>query len=308
MLVDRVADRVQQRRGLFPGFSWPGELPKHWVMVRHVHDRSPRVQELLTHGGGTDHRALTPVGDLSRSGLAVLDRQLTVRPEDVAIGTDLVADLYDPSLVISRGYVGPDRRVSPRSSRPVPALGLLVRRTVLVAFLTAVVVAPLTLIVARSIPPAAAHPAMPQVQATPDSKAGPAKHSPHEAPTPGRQIARAEAAYRRALVRFGGSAGPATATGTMSHSSPTGARLVGGAHGSATPSIAVARQVRQSAAHSIGVEQRAAAQAQAAQQRAAAQAATAQRKAAAMAARAQAQAARGALRGGAPAGNAPVGT
>ena len=206
---------------------------------------------------------------------------------------ELLADLYDPSLVISHGYVGPDRRRFDRSSPPAPAVPPWLHRILVVVFLTALVVTPLTLISARSVPPSATAPG-----AAPGSTA-PRSARAREAgdPTPrvftasSQEIARADAAYQRALARAGGPDAGAASVGPAGSSAP------------AATQTAVGPQAQQLSGPSAAAVQRAAAVGQASQAWAATRAAAAQRRAAAASARAQARAQRAAARGdGAAAG------
>ena len=232
-----------------------------------------------------------------------------MRPKDIEIivGADLLADLHDPSLIISQGYVGPDRRRFDRSIPPPTGMPMWLRRTMLVVFLTTVVVVPLTMISVRSVPPAASSPgaSQPQTPTTPKVKAGSHLHPPHVITASSQQIARAEAAYQKALARAGYSndSVPTSATATAPPAPASQASQAEAATGAPRnmqlTSSQSQQQTQQQIQRAAAAQLRVAAQAQAAEARAAAQAATAQRRAAAAEARAQAQAARSAAHPGA---------
>ena len=279
-------------------------------------DRSPGVKELLAAGGGTHHGTSSPAVGPARSAIDVLPREVVVHPTDVEIivGADLLADLHDPSLVISHGYVGPDRRRFDRSIPPPTGMPMWLRRTMLVVFLTTVVVVPLTMISVRSVPPAASSPgaSQPQTPTTPKAKSGPHRHLPHVITASSQQIARAEAAYQKALARAGYSndSVPTSATATATATAPTAPTAPASQASQAEAATGAPRnmqltssqsqqQTQQQIQRAAAAQLRVAAQAQAAEARAAAQAATAQRRAAAAEARAQAQAARSAAHPGA---------
>ena len=280
-------------------------------------DRSPGVKELLAAGGGTHHGTSSPAVGPARSAIDVLPREVVVHPTDVEIivGADLLADLHDPSLIISQGYVGPDRRRFDRSIPPPTGMPMWLRRTMLVVFLTTVVVVPLTMISVRSVPPAASSPgaSQPQTPTTPKAKSGPHRHLPHVITASSQQIARAEAAYQKALARAGYSnasvptsasaTAPPAPTATSSQASQ--ASQAEAATGASQHLQLTSAQSQQQTQRAAAAQLRVAAQAQAAEARAAAQAATAQRRAAAAEARAQAQAARSAAH---PGGSGASGT
>jgi len=303
-------------------------------MLGQAHDRSPGVEELFTTGGEADRvaPAVDPAG--RRRGTTRTDRPVVpstgasdappagrpdlISPQDleVVIAPEWLADLHDPSLVISHGYVGPDRRRVDRTpTPPVRQLPSWVRHVFVVVFLTAVVVTPLTMISARSIPPATVT-QTPAIAGAPGSgspapKGGGSagRHVAHVITATPAEVARADAAYERALAREQAANSPAptgpgatgeSVTGTASPGSPASA-----ATGSAAAARAQAAQQR-AQAQAQAAQQRAAAQAQAAQQRAAAQAAAAQRQADRAAARAQAKVARAASRAG-PGATTPAG-
>ena len=144
-------------------------------MVGKSQESSLGVEELLAGGTGATRGVPGSSRQQASSGVAVLSRAVIVAPEDVEIvfPSSLVADLHDPSLVISHGYVGPDRRRFDRASPPVPSgPPAWLRRIRSVALLTAMVVLPLTAISARSVPPASVGAAPSQsAQAAPTAKA-----------------------------------------------------------------------------------------------------------------------------------------
>jgi hypothetical protein len=265
------------------------------------HDRSPEVAESASTGGEDHRREPDLSSEPSGSGLAVLSREpLAVRREDVEVVVDpaLFADLHDPSLVITRGYVGPERRRAPRLVPEARRRPSWLRHVWNVLFLTFVVVVPLTMIAARSVPPSTTDPSPAQAQ----GKQGPGKvstRSPSRAATHPRvftaspdEVARAEAAYQRALARVEGTGGGSSA-GAVPSTGPapaTGDLGVVGANGASAAAAAPA----------VTGASRADAQAQAAASRAQAQADAAARRSAQAASRAAAQAARAAARAAIP--------
>jgi hypothetical protein len=266
------------------------------------HDRIPGAQELLAPEGGSDRLERISVAVRAGATVAVLPHEVVVllRDVEVVVAPELVADLYDPSLVISSGYVGPDRRRTDRSSPPKSGVPQWLRRVLEVVLLTGMVVVPLTMIAARSVPPAATGPSPTQVKAPGKtgtvSRAGSRHGARHVFTASSKQIARAESAYQRALARVGASA---TAAAPM----PSGGGAGAGAaltsqRTEAEQATASVAKGQQAAAAAAAVQQRAASQAQAAQARATDQAAAAQRRVARAATRAQAQAARAAAHAG----------
>jgi len=171
---------------------------------------------------------LHPAGvvDLGHAGLPVgadgtaadVARRPLVVPE-LVLDPEWLADLDDPTLIISPGYVGPDRRGSARDEdgtvRGRRRRVGFVRRGTQVALMTALAVVSLALIASRSAPPAAHAPSAPNaaVAAAPTGRTG----AGHASRSASRQMARAEAAAQRSLGRH-----PA-ATGVAA-SSPSGAR------------------------------------------------------------------------------------
>ena len=253
------------------------------VMTGQGFDRSSGVQGLLTRGQ-EGHRRTVSAGTVltavellaGRDDTLALpdgepDRLPVVVPPghvEVVLDPGWLVDLHDPTLVISHGYVGPDRRRVDRTwdelAPPGGRRGRFLRRVVQIAVMTVVFVASLTVIASRSVPPAAT--------GTPPAvtKAAPAttdrgQRTQHTFGATPRQIARADAAYERTLARVQAAPSPAAVSG---------------------------RAARQASVAAAAAEARAQAKSQAAQARAAAQAAAAQRRAAQAAARAAARAAR----------------
>ncbi len=102
------------------------------------------MREVLTPEGVTDRGDEFPTAEPGASGLAVLHREVAVRPRDVevVISPDLVADLYDLILRHFHGYVGPHRRrhyLAGATTGHVPWYS----RIMTVLLLTAMVVVPL---------------------------------------------------------------------------------------------------------------------------------------------------------------------
>jgi len=212
-------------------------------------------------------------------------RQIAVRPGDVEVivPPDLLADLHDPTLIITSGYVGPERRRTDRgagghTAPPSVAPGAQwLRRILHIVMMTLIVVVPLTWIAARSTP--AATTATPPPSASPTAAAAPrdhgraARHGSHVFGATPAQLAKAEAAYHRQLARVEGAGGgtPVVAAPSGAPASPTPTQTAG---------VAVPAQARQ------------AAQLLAAQTRAQARAAAAERRIEAAADRAAARSAR----------------
>ncbi len=142
--------------------------------------------------------ALVPAGRPAALVSAGSGRSVTVRPDEieVVVPDEWLADLHDPSLVIAPSYIGPDRRRWVRTEPPPPAptgLPLWLRRVFLVVFLTALCVVPLTMIAARSIPPATAPPAAPSAVTAADAQA---RQQARAAARAAKAQARAEGAQR----------------------------------------------------------------------------------------------------------------
>ncbi len=267
-------------------------MPKLQVMTGQDHDRASGVQALLTRGQG--HLVEAPVGaefptaiDLLAGAAPGRSRRLvTVHLEDVEIvlAPEWLADLHDPTLVISQGYVGPDRR---QGDRTPPGYGGADGRTrragrfvriARIVCITLVLAVPLTLMAAGSVPSSPT--------GTPSPAASTGHHrSAGSTATPG-QVAQVGAARQRALARRQLAAG-----------TPAGGGAVSAVQAASGPGV-THQQLRASAADQARVaakrqaaQTRADAQAAAAQRRAAVQAAAAQRRALTQATRAQTQAA-----------------
>lgn len=287
------------------------------VMSGQGRTRVPGVQIARTPEGGTNRREPLPAGGPASSALALRPVRVDepAGASDVVITPDLVADLHDPTLVITHGYVGPERRHADRRSGEWPTTAgsrpSLARRALSVVLLTAAVVVPLTMIAARSVPPATANGA-PTPATAPSAPTSPAG-APHRATkvfgATAQQIARAESAYQRALARVGasGAGGPHAGSGTGASGAalvassdavspePQAAPAAGGAGGTSPAGPGPSAAARQrTAAAAAGAAARAAAQAAAAQRRLANAAARAQ----ARAQRAAARAATGGVGGG----------
>ncbi len=295
----------------------------HHVMTGQEFDRSSGVQGLLTRGQqarrasaaaagaptATDllagaaqpvdpagsGRAYGPVATAVPAPAGVERRPVVVPPGDVEVVLDprWLADLDDPTLVISPGYVGPDRRRFPRTwDDPGPARSPwaeFVRRVGQVVLLTLAVVVPLAMIATHSVPPATRAPAtgnQSAAGAAPGAARG--RRAAHTFGATPEQVARADAAYQRALARQESVPASGAATGSSTATRPA-------RQAPATGAVAQATQER-AAAQAQAAQQRAAAQAQAAQERAAAQAQATQERAAAQAQAAQERAAAAASR------------
>ena len=281
-----------------PGYRCPGRMPMHSEMNGQGHERFPGAQQRLDPEGRSDRVERIPVVVRPGATLAMRPHEVVVRRRDVevVVSPELVADLYDPSLVISPGYVGPDRRRTDRTESPKHGVPQWLRRVFEVVLLTGMVVVPLTMIASRSVPPAATGSSPTQVQAP--GKAGAAssaatrRGATHVFTASSQQIARAEAAYQRALARVGASA-------TVAAPTPPGGA------GAGVPSTSPGTDAGQAAA-AAAAQQHAASQARAAVVRIADQAAAVQRRELRSATRAEARAARTAARAAADA-PAPAG-
>lgn len=261
-------------------------MPMFPVMNGQAATRAPGVQELLAPAGRTDHREHLPgAAQGARAPVAIADGT-GMRPADfrVVITPDLLADLYDPTLVISHGYVGPERRHADRSARARETHSWF-RKPLSVALLTAAVVIPLTMIAARSFPPVTSgRPTAPATgQPAPGSTAGPTTRRTQVPGASSRQIARTEAASQRALARAGAAAAARSAA-LSAAPQHTAASAAGAAAG------AVAVQARADAWVATATSRQARAEARAAAQATRAKAQATRAKA--QAARAKAQAAR----------------
>ena len=275
------------------------------------HESFPGARVLTGPEGGNDRRARILVGAFSCAPAAAPSREIAVRPRDVEVvaAPELVADLHDPSLVISPGYVGPDRRRTDRqrsdrrrSDQWVPpnnGVPQWLRRVMQVVLLTTLVVVPLTMIASRSVPPAASGSSSTQVQSP--GKAGAttsATGAPHVITASGKQIARAEAAYRRALARVEASGAAVAPTTSVSGADP-GAAPTSERTPVILPATSVTSAQQAVTASTAAAQQHAASQAQAAQKRATDHAAAAERRAERADTRAETQAQRTAAHAGA---------
>jgi hypothetical protein len=145
-----------------------------------------------------------------------------------------LTDLHDPTLVITPGYVGPDRRRSDRTWDGAPAApdrrARLIRRAIQVLVTTVAVVVPLVLIASPAAPPALA--TRPPAGS---SVSSPTAGHVHRALRGNRALsprsARVGAAGRRALARSGATAAavagvPAATTSTTPAPAAPSARAV----------------------------------------------------------------------------------
>ena len=282
------------------------DAPKLSVMTGPDHDRASGVQALLTRGQG--HLVEAPVGAEFPTAIDLLAgaapgrsrRHLTVHLEDVEIvfGPEWLADLHDPTLVISHGYVGPDRRRGDRSLPGYGGAGVHTRRIgrfvsiARIVCITLVLAVPLTLMAARSVLSSSTGTLTPAASTGHHRSAG-------TTATPG-QVARVDAAHQRALARRQLAAGTRGGNGAVSVDRTGVASTVTQQH-QARASAAVQARV---AAQQQAAQMRAATQAAAAQRRAAVKAAAAQRRAAVKAAAAQRRADAQAVRAQTQAANA----
>ena len=161
-----------------------------------------------------------------------------------------------PTTTSAPTAVGPIARRLRRRGAP----GWL-RRTRTVVLLTVAVVVPLTLVTARSVPPAASRPSpAPAVgPATPKPAAGSRHLAPHVLTVTGQGTARADASARKALARVGASIGT---TASAVSAAPSGSASSGVA-GPTAPVLAARQQAVQVAAQQRAVARAAAAQARA---------------------------------------------
>jgi hypothetical protein len=173
-------------------------------------DQMSGVQGLLTRGQD-NYREVAPTGDvptgtdlLARTPSALSGSNVVGGPEDVGFGIDAewLDDVHSPTLVITRAYIGPDRRPSdrwvPGSSGPParPAITFRinwVRRIAQIVCITMAVALPPTLIAARSLPPAPSPP--------PKVPGSLARSGVRPFAASARQVARADAAHQRFLAR-----------------------------------------------------------------------------------------------------------
>ena len=270
------------------------------------HLRTPDVGG-HTASEGEGHSWEASDGDgTARTGLLVAPRQVAVADRDVQVlvGRSMVTDLYASRLVISDGYIGPERRAYDRPSALPRTASQWLRRAMSVTFMTALVVVPLTLISARALPPATAGPTANQSgSGTSDGPGTPGASvtggTRHVFTASRAQVARAEAAYRRALARVESEGVvPPTVGAEPSGTEPAVPPGTGGqaeADAVVTPTGTGAPTSAQQAR--IAAQQERAAQQEANQQaRASDQAAAAQQRASEAAARAQIRAAKAAVR------------
>jgi hypothetical protein len=282
--------------GTAHGYSSPRCVPMLQVMRGQGYDRAPGVQELLAPEGATGRRAVLRVPEPSGTGLDVLHRTEAIGPEDieVVVTPDLVADLHDPTLVISHLYVGPDRRRPGRAAPHGHRIHGWRRRSLTVVLLTAAVVVPLTLIAALSVPPTApGHPPAPATAPTVSGSTHALHRAVRQAAASSRKAARAEAVGRRARARI-------AATGS---GAPTGMVSPSSALASPAPSTpaAVSAAAARTRAEAPAVERRAVDRSVAAGVRANARIQAAQRRAGRTQSRARARLARASRPGAGPA-------
>jgi len=192
-------------------FSSHPEWPMASMMTTRGQSRQSGMQGLHArrpgwHGETSCATSLLSATDRLLGAEAVAaGRSLAVRPEDVEVfvAPEWLADLHDPTLVISRTYVGPDRRRVDRSAPLEPSWGLRsARRIVQVVCMTALVVVPLIIIVNRSVPPAVTGTPPPAVREAVTVAGTPGHRGPDVFTVSRRKAARAEAAYRRALAHW----------------------------------------------------------------------------------------------------------
>jgi len=221
------------------------------VMTGQVFDPTSGVQEPSTHGLEGHRGTVPPMGgttvlDLlavpgATAPVELVDRLPLVVPSvdvEVVLDPRWLLDLHDPTLVISHGYVGPDRRSLDRTGNGPPTgadrWSRLLRRAVQVVVTTVAVVVPLVLIASPAAPPAtrAAPPAV--AKAVPAPTTGRGHRTAHGAAATSARTARIAAAHQRALARAtarAAAAGPvATLTAVTAargaRPAPPGAALV----------------------------------------------------------------------------------
>jgi hypothetical protein len=117
---------------------------------------------------------------------------------DIVLDPQWLADLDDPTLVISPSYVGPDRRGDARGASESPSGGQpgsrLVRRGVQVVLMTALAVVSLVMIASHSAP-VAPHAPTPAA-AAPGTPGTVGQRSAHPSRSPARRSARSVARHR----------------------------------------------------------------------------------------------------------------
>ena len=197
---------------------------------------------------------------------------------EVVMAPELLADLHDPTLIISINYVGPDRRRTERGAPVLPGPAYGVRRNgwmrrVAQALLVAALVVPLALIADHSAPAATTVAPPSAAAATPAAATATAHGSRAFTATP-RHLAKVEAAYLKAVTRATDGAGATARAAGPARSS------------SAVPAQSAGAAPARSALRHQAAEARLAAHQQAAEVRAAARTAAAQRRAQARADRA----------------------
>ena len=245
------------------------------------------MQGLLTRGPayrGEPHAPSDPPSaiDLFHGTTMTPDRrQVAVSPDDIEIvvAPEWLTDLHDPTLVITPGYVGAERRRIDRGTPgSAPPTGRARRnrwakQIAKLVCMTLVVAVPLTLVAGRSVSASTGTP--PAATKTPSkSSGGPGHHRARRSTASSHRAARAEAASRRAIGRQQSSVNPV--------GSPSATRAPHIAR--STDGSAVAQQQAAQAAAALSHQQEA-------QVRALNQAAATQRRTQVRAARAAAQAA-----------------
>ena len=268
-------------------------LPMDRAMRGPEHDPSSGVLSARTRGQEGHRRVTCPSGGPSAVDLlsrplhpaGLLDLGHAVRPlrptgpyaavpdlwhptvavpaDDVEVVVDprWLDDLDDPNLIISAGYVGPDRRRSPRDEGATALDGrrraAILRRGVQVLAMTALAVMSLALIASHSAPPAAHTPSAATTATAPASATG-RPVTGHSSRATIRQGARTEAAAQRALARHrstpaattapGSAVAPATATDALRSAQAAGAAVVAWIRTSAREQSAAARSAQRTAA------------------------------------------------------------
>lgn len=212
--------RPASRRSLGPGawtthragrcrrLQFPPEVPMPLMMKVQRQVRQSRVQVLHARRPGWHGEVSYAAGLLSSTDLLLgveavaAGRSMAVRPEavEVVVTPGWLADLHDPTLVISHAYVGPDRRRVDQSTPPEPSWrSRLVRRIAQVVCMTAVAV-PLTMTVNRSVPPATTGTPPAAIRESATVAGMPGHRSPHLSTVSRRKATWAGAAPRRALA------------------------------------------------------------------------------------------------------------
>ena len=134
-------------------------------------------------------------------------RPVSVRPEDIEIvvAPEWLADLHDPRLVISPGYVGTERRQVDRVTSGYTAPAGRVRRArwqrqiAKIVGMTLVIAIPLTVVAGRSGSASTGNPP-PANRTTAKTAAAPGHHASRLASASSRRAAKAQAASRRAAA------------------------------------------------------------------------------------------------------------